>query len=59
MKDDDKFYVWMMLGFLAFIVITITGLGWSEASDRAYRVEALEATQGCEPCQLIILTKGK
>jgi hypothetical protein len=48
----------MVLGFLGFLVIASTAVIYSEVSDLEYRVEALEATQGCEPCQLIILTKG-
>lgn len=48
----------MVLGFLGFLVIASTAIVYSESADLAYRVEALEATQGCEPCQIIILTKG-
>lgn len=41
---------------LIFGLLFVTCLKWEEI-DAQYYVDALEATKGCEPCQLIVLSK--
>ena len=59
MNSNDKFGVWMLVGFVFCILIVCVATNISEANKLEYRVEALKATQDCEPCQIIILTKGR
>ena len=58
MNDTAKELIAIILAFSFLIGVIITGCLISEAQQAEYRIEALEATEGCDPCQLMLLSKG-